>query len=50
MSTYNELSVSYKKKFQGFLMDVWPSIYTMLNDFLRGLVGFLKDVIGSVFG
>ncbi len=44
-----QVVADYKRKFKGLLMDIWPSIYTMLNDFLRGTINLIKDIIGSVF-
>jgi hypothetical protein len=38
-----------RKRIVLMIKDAWPSITTMLGDFLRGTIVFLKETIISVF-
>ncbi len=44
-----QLLQTAKKKAWLMLQDSWPSIYTMINDFLWGAIGFFKDIFSSIF-
>jgi hypothetical protein len=49
MSSIDTIVDDSKKKFRNFIIDSWPTVYRLLNDFLSGTVKFLKETITSVF-
>ncbi len=49
MSYYQTPQEQTRRKIIGFLEDIWPSFYRLLNDFLAGVINFIKEILTGLW-
>lgn len=42
----NRMSTKIRIFFEG----IWPTVYTLINDFIYGIINFFKFIFSGIFG
>jgi len=49
MAYYDPYEKRLSQKILRALADIWPSVYRAINNLFFTIVGFIKDLVGSLF-
>lgn len=49
MQYYETPQEQTKKKIVNFFEDIWPTVYRYLNDFLSGVINFIKEILTGLW-